>query len=186
MNEEPFEIERGWLSSITRVDSPNYDARPPGTEIDLVVIHSISLPPGTFGGPYIKQLFLNQLEMGAHEYFEKIASSRVSAHFLVGRAGQLTQFVRIEDRAWHAGESLWQGRVACNDFSLGIEVEGTDQIPYTDEQYTELCRLVKTLLEYLPHVTPNRIVGHCDVASGRKTDPGPYFDWDRLRTDLAL
>ena len=171
--------------AATRIESPNCDARPPATAIDLIVIHAISLPPGAFGGPYIAQFFTNELEISAHAYFQEIADLCVSTHFLIDRAGQLTQFVAIDDRAWHAGESAWQGRSACNDFSLGIELEGSDEAPYTDSQYTALEDLILALMQHLPDITPARIVGHCDISPGRKTDPGAYFDWSRLRRSLS-
>ena len=186
MTAQAFEIDRGWLSAATRIESPNFDARPPATAIDLIVIHAISLPPGVFGGPFITQLFTNELEIGAHEYFADIAELRVSAHFLIDRTGELIQLVGIEDRAWHAGESDWLGRSACNDFSLGIELEGCDETPFTDAQYTALSKLIPPLMQYLPAITPARIVGHCDISPGRKTDPGPCFDWVRVQRSLAL
>ena len=184
MSARAFEIDAGWLTAATRIESPNRDARPPATVIDLIVIHAISLPPGAFGGPYIAQFFTNQLEIGDHAYFQEIADLRVSAHFLIDRSGQLTQFVGIDHRAWHTGESAWQGRSACNDFSLGIELEGCDEASFTDAQYTALEDLIPPLMQHLPDITPARIVGHCDISPGRKTDPGPNFDWSRLRRSL--
>lgn len=178
-------IEGGWLVGARRIDSPNHDARPPGTVIDLVVIHAISLPPGQFGGPYVRQLFTNSLDAGAHEYFAHICALRVSAHFMIERAGRVTQFVGVHQRAWHAGESTWQGRTACNDFSIGIELEGCDEVAYTDAQYEALATLLKALCAHLPALAVDRIVGHSDIAPGRKTDPGPCFDWPRLRRSLC-
>jgi AmpD protein len=177
-------IEQGWIRGARRIASPNQDARPAGMAIDLVIIHAISLPPGEFGGPYVAQLFTNCLDPGAHPYFAEIAHLRVSAHFLIGRSGELTQFVAIDRRAWHAGESVWEGRPACNDYALGIELEGTDEAPFTDAQYAALALLLGALRARLPALTPDRIVGHADVAPGRKTDPGPHFDWSRLRRSL--
>jgi len=168
-----------WLLGIRRVISPNRDQRPVNTEIDLLVIHAISLPPGEFGGGYIDLLFTNSLPADAHPYFSGIAGSRVSAHVLIDRAGNLTQYVPFSDRAWHAGASEFRGRNHCNDFSIGIELEGCDDQPYTGAQYLMLARLTKTLQARWPAITRTRIVGHCDIAPGRKTDPGPKFDWAR-------
>jgi len=164
------------------VDSPNQDARPPGVEISLVVIHSISLPPGQFGGDAIERLFTNRLDAAAHPYFESIAHLRVSSHFLVRRDGALVRFVPVERRAWHAGASSWRGRSRCNDFSVGIELEGSDDSPFADPQYAALARLLMDLQTRLPL---RDIVGHSDIAPGRKTDPGPQFDWPRLLAALA-
>ena len=165
--------------------SPNFDARSPNIAIDLVVIHAISLPPGEFGGPYIEQLFTNRLEAGAHPYFAAIDGLRVSAHFLIRRDGRLIQFVDIFARAWHAGESNWQGRTRCNDFSIGVELEGCDEQSFTDAQYLRLGRLLEDLFELLPTLSVDRLVGHSDIAPGRKTDPGPHFDWSRVRQTLS-
>jgi AmpD protein len=164
------------------VDSPNQDARPPGVEINLVVIHSISLPPGEFGGDAIERLFTNRLDPAAHPYFESIAHLRVSSHFLVRRDGALVRFVPVERRAWHAGASSWRGRGRCNDFSVGIELEGADDAPFGDAQYSALAALVLRLRAALPL---RAIAGHSEIAPGRKTDPGPRFDWQRLLLDLA-
>lgn len=171
----------GWLPRARRVDSPNFDARPAGTAIDLIVIHAISLPPGEFGGPHVEALFTNRLDARAHPYFAGIASLRVSAHFFIDRAGQLTQFVDLHARAWHAGVSRWEGRERCNDFSIGIELEGCDEQAFTDAQYDALNALVDELAARLPAVNRLRLVGHRDIAPGRKTDPGPHFDWARVR-----
>lgn len=165
--------------------SPHHDARPPGATIDLLVIHGISLPPGEFGGPWIERLFLGDLPVEAHPYFRQIANPRVAAHLLIRRDGALLQFVPFTQRAWHAGISAFEGRPACNDFSIGIELEGADHIAYTDAQYTELTAVSQALMRAYPGVTPARIVGHSDIAPGRKTDPGPAFDWPRLRAQLA-
>jgi N-acetyl-anhydromuramoyl-L-alanine amidase len=164
------------------IASPNYDERAPGTVIDLIVIHSISLPPGEFGGRGIVDLFTNHLDPGAHPYYATIRALRVSAHLLVRRDGELLQFVPCTLRAWHAGVSSWRGRERCNDFSIGIELEGADDIPFTDAQYDVLVPLVRLLRAAYP-ITD--IVGHSDIAPGRKTDPGPHFDWGRCQFEQA-
>ncbi len=169
--------DAGWVETALRTPSPNFDARPPDTEITLVVVHGISLPPGRFGGPGIAALFANRLRAGAHPYYADIANLRVSAHFLIRRRGELQQFVSCRDRAWHAGVSQWRGRPGCNDYSIGIELEGTDTVPYTRAQYRALDRLLDVLRRRHPIADT---VGHSDVAPGRKTDPGPAFDWKRL------
>jgi AmpD protein len=175
-----------WLQDALHVPSPNYDERPAGVDISLLVVHGISLPPGEFGGPWIDQLFTNQLESDAHPYFREIADLRVSSHLLIRRDGRLVQYVPFSKRAWHAGPSCFQGREACNDFSIGIELEGDDCASYTDLQYTRLAHIVRDLRETFPAITPERIVGHCDIAPERKTDPGPAFDWERLHQLIAL
>lgn len=167
----------GWLVGARLVPSPNCDDRPPGMDVDLVVIHSISLPPGEFGGDAIERLFTNRLDADAHPYFGAIASLRVAAHFLVRRDGELVQFVPCEKRAWHAGESSWRGRGRCNDYSIGIELEGCDERPFEPEQYEALERLIVAVRARYPI---RECVGHCDVAPARKTDPGPRFDWSRV------
>ena len=164
------------------VDSPNQDDRPPGTEVSLVVIHSISLPPGEYGGDAIERFFTNRLDPAAHPYFREIHELRVSSHFLVRRDGEVVQFVPVERRAWHAGDSSWRGRSRCNDFSVGIELEGTDDSPFADSQYHELAQLLRSLCQSLPIKS---IAAHSEVAPGRKTDPGARFDWKRLLLDLA-
>jgi AmpD protein len=172
----------GRLREARWVPSPNHDPRPPATTVDLLVIHGISLPPGEFGGPWIEQLFQNRLEWEAHPYFATIRGLRVSAHLLIRRDGDLIQFVDLHERAWHAGASSFTGRSACNDFSIGIELEGADTIPYTDAQYRVLAETVRELMVRFPAIGPERIVGHSDIAPGRKSDPGPAFDWGRLRS----
>jgi AmpD protein len=172
----------GLIHGARQVASPNCDERPPGTAIDLVVVHGISLPPGEFGGPWIDALFTNTLPVDGHEYFAGLAGLRVSSHALIRRSGEVVQYVPCGRRAWHAGQSRWQGRTNCNDFSVGIELEGTDTQPYTSVQYATLSRLIVGLCRAYPQVTPERIVGHSDVAPGRKTDPGIAFDWPLLRT----
>ncbi len=164
------------------VRSPNQDARPAGTKITLLVVHAISLPPGQFGGDAIERLFTNRLDAAAHPYFRGIADLRVSSHFLIRRDGELVQFVPVKRRAWHAGTSSWRGRSRCNDFSIGVELEGTEDGPFTDAQYSRLAGLVSSLKTKLPL---RDIAAHSDVASGRKTDPGAHFDWPRLFAALS-
>ena len=171
--------ESGWIAGIRQLPSPNCDARPAGSAIELLVIHNISLPPGEFGGPGIVELFTNRLDPGAHPYYREIAGRRVSAHFLIRRDGELLQFVPCGLRAWHAGESNWRGRSRCNDFSIGIELEGTDDVPFEDAQYRRLAGLARALATAYPGIPS---VGHSDIAPGRKTDPGPCFDWARYRS----
>lgn len=175
----------GLINAARQVASPNCDDRPPATQVDLVVVHAISLPPGEFGGSDVDRLFTCTLDPCAHPYFETIAHLRVSAHLLIGREGQLTQYVPFHRRAWHAGESCFLGRRACNDFSIGIELEGTDDTPYTEAQYGTLVPVLHSLMTAYPGVDARRIVGHCDIAPGRKTDPGPSFDWPRLLRGLT-
>lgn len=172
--------QTGYVSTARLVISPNYNHRPDGIEPDLIVIHNISLPPGEFGGPWIEALFTNQLPPQAHPYFTTIATLKVSAHFLIRRTGELVQFVPVHLRAWHAGVSCFQGRTHCNDFSIGIELEGTDTLPYTEAQYQQLLPLIALLRQHYPAITLERITGHSDIAPGRKTDPGSAFDWQRL------
>ena len=169
--------DKAWLVDVRRISSPNCDARPDDTLIDLLVIHGISLPPGEFGGSYIDQLFTNSLNKDEHPYFSGISDLKVSAHVLIDRLGRLTQYVSFNKRAWHAGRSEFQGRSCCNDYSIGIELEGTDEQAYTDEQYQSLLELTKLIRTHWPAVTKDQIVGHCQIAPGRKTDPGPAFDW---------
>lgn len=164
------------------VRSPNQDARPRGTRITLLVVHAISLPPGEFGGDAIERLFTNRLDSSAHPYFREIAELRVSTHFLIRRHGELVQFVPVKRRAWHAGASSWRGRSRCNDFSIGVELEGTDDGPFTNAQYARLAGLVRHLRSALPL---RDIAAHSDIAPGRKTDPGPGFDWPRILAALS-
>lgn len=173
--------QTGLVRGVRFVPSPNHDARPEGSRPELVVVHGISLPPGEFGGPWIDRLFTNRIPAGAHPSFHEIHGLRVAAHALVRRDGELVQYVPFDRRAWHAGVSSWEGREAVNDFSVGIELEGTDEAPYTGAQYARLAELIRALAAAYPGITPERIVGHSDVAPGRKTDPGPAFDWERLR-----
>lgn len=172
-------IPPGWLAQARRAPSPNCDERPTGIDIDLLVIHGISLPPAQFGGRYIEDFFLNRLDPGAHAYFEGLRDMRVSAHALIRRDGEVVQFVPFGKRAWHAGVSRFCGRQRCNDFSIGIELEGTDDIPYEDAQYRRLARVTRQLMQAYPGIGKTRIAGHSDIAPGRKTDPGPAFDWQR-------
>jgi N-acetyl-anhydromuramoyl-L-alanine amidase len=169
------------LSEIRFVPSPNFDERPPGCEVNLLVIHNISLPPDEFGGDGILELFTNRLDPEDHPYYRSIGELKVSAHFLIRRSGEIIQFVSCENRAWHAGESCWQGRSRCNDYSIGIELEGSDSVPFADVQYIALGALTRALQQRYPIV---EIAGHSDVAPGRKTDPGPCFDWGRYRALL--
>lgn len=180
-----IEPHSGWLTDVRTVRSPNCDERPPQTELGLIVIHGISLPPGEFGGGWIDRFFCNDLPATADPYFATIAGLKVSAHVLIDRAGVPTQFVSFNDRAWHAGRSSHRGREACNDFSVGVELEGVDDAPYRPEQYAMLVELIAALRRAYPSLRDAEIVGHSDISPGRKTDPGPAFDWPRLRNALA-
>ncbi|MDE1169233.1 MAG: 1,6-anhydro-N-acetylmuramyl-L-alanine amidase AmpD [Pseudomonas sp.] len=173
----------GWCDGVPHCPSPNFNERPEA-EVSLLVIHNISLPPAQFNTGKVQQFFQNRLDPSEHPYFESISHLRVSAHFLIEREGQVTQFVSCLQRAWHAGVSTFEGREACNDFSIGIELEGTDELPFTDAQYQALTRLTEQLLAQFPGITAQRITGHSDIAPGRKTDPGPAFDWPRYLAGL--
>jgi AmpD protein len=175
------DLGTGLLDEARYLPSPNCDDRPFGSAIDLIVIHGISLPPGQFGGPWIDALFTNALDRAAHPYFQTLDGLRVSAHLLIRRDGELTQYLPFHRRAWHAGASEYAGRSCCNDFSIGIELEGADQIPYADGQYPRLAAVIRAVRAVYPAITANRLTGHADIAPGRKTDPGPAFDWERLR-----
>jgi len=175
-----LDTNKAWLEGVRHHLSPHYDERPKGVEIELLVIHAISLPPGQFGGSFIDQLFTHRLNKNEHPYFVDIADLRVSAHLLIRRLGEITQYVSFQQRAWHAGVSTFAGRSRCNDFSIGIELEGCDDVAYTDEQYQQLAQVINILQQTWPVLTRDRIVGHCDIAPGRKTDPGQAFDWGRL------
>ena len=179
-------IKNGWLSTAKKIPSPNFDERSDPADISLLVIHNISLPPEQFGGGYIEQFFCNQLDPNTHPYFASICELTVSAHCLITREGELIQFVPFDKRAWHAGVSSFEGRDKCNDYSIGIELEGADTINYTDEQYTTLLKLTQQLTEAYPSITSERITGHSDIAPGRKTDPGEAFDWSRFFAELTL
>ena len=175
----------GLLSGVRQVLSPHFDERPPGVVPELLVVHGISLPLGEFGGPWIDRLFTGTLPWERHPYFKQIEGLRASSHALIRRDGQIVQYVPFTERAWHAGRSEYQGRMGCNDFSIGIELEGTDDTPYTDAQYERLVALTAALLAAYPTLSAEHIVGHSDIAPGRKTDPGPTFDWGLFRTQLA-
>ncbi|THF63167.1 1,6-anhydro-N-acetylmuramyl-L-alanine amidase AmpD [Pseudothauera nasutitermitis] len=172
----------GWLAGARRVPSPNHDERPADAVVRLLVVHAISLPPDEFGGPGVEQLFTNRLDADGHPYYREIHGLRVSAHFFVRRDGELVQFVPVGARAWHAGVSSWRGCERCNDFSVGIELEGCDRLPFEEAQYRRLAELIDALRRELPI---EDIVGHSDIAPGRKTDPGPCFDWTHLHALLA-
>ena len=174
-----------YLLDARQQPSPNCDERPAGSEISLIVIHGISLPPGEYGGAAIDQLFTNCLDPGAHPYFSTIAGLRVSSHLLIRRDGEVVQYVPFRKRAWHAGESSYQGCSGCNDYSVGIELEGQDDEAYAGIQYERLAGVIQALVERFPALTTDRITGHCDIAPQRKTDPGPAFDWQGLYSRLA-
>ncbi len=175
----------GLVSGARILPSPNCDARPPGCQPELIVVHSISLPPGDFGGPWIDRFFTNQLDPGAHPYFQEISALQVSAHLLIRRDGEVVQYVPLTMRAWHAGESCHDGRSCCNDFSVGIELEGLDDLPYEDVQYERLAELVQLLRTSMASLRDAPVVGHSDIAPERKTDPGSAFDWARLQDLLS-
>ncbi|MBS1213467.1 MAG: N-acetylmuramyl-l-alanine amidase [Proteobacteria bacterium] len=180
-----MEIQEDWLEGARHILSPHCDDRPDEEDITLIVIHGISLPPGEFGGEWIERLFTDSLPADVHPYFESVRGLHVSAHVLIRRDGAVTQFVPFHKRAWHAGVSRYGGRDSCNDYSVGIELEGTDYVPYTDIQYERLAELIAALCRHHSGLIPERIVGHSDIAPGRKTDPGPHFDWQRLHRLLA-
>lgn len=180
-----FSIHDGWLSPAIHTPSPNFDSRPEGCAIDLLVVHNISLPPGEYGSGCIQQLFCNTLDCSQHPYFARLVGLKVSSHLLIERSGELTQFVAFPDRAWHAGQSTYGGRSRCNDFSIGIELEGVDDKPYSDAQYQALIQVTALLLRTYPRMNKERITGHSDIAPGRKTDPGPAFDWQRFLMALG-
>jgi len=174
-------IKQGWLEQVEVQKSPHFTPRDKAQKISLLVIHNISLPPGKFGGPYISDLFLGKLDKTLDPYFEDIYQLQVSAHCLIRRDGHIIQYVSFDDKAWHAGVSSFKGQERCNDFSIGIELEGTDTLPYTTQQYQQLVSLVKKLQESYPLIGHNNMVGHCDIAPGRKTDPGDSFDWQLFK-----
>jgi AmpD protein len=180
-----IDVATGLVDEARFVASPNCDECPDGFSMELVVLHNISLPPGEFGGPWIEALFTNNLPADEHPYFAEIEGMKVSAHVLIRRSGELVQFVPFHRRAWHAGQSEYCGRECCNDFSIGIELEGTDELPYEIEQYEKLVELLGALYAAYPGLSPEHLTGHEHIAPGRKTDPGPAFDWDRLRQQLA-
>ena len=180
-----IDCSNGLIDPADQCPSPNQDARPGGAEPELIVLHSISLPPGEFGGPYIEQLFTNRLDPDEHAYFAGIRELQVSAHILIRRDGSLVQFVPFTRRAWHAGQSGFRGVPACNDYSIGIEIEGEDSVDYSDHQYSALAGTVTALTGAYISLNARQIAGHCDVSPGRKTDPGPAFDWLRLYDGIA-
>jgi N-acetyl-anhydromuramoyl-L-alanine amidase len=183
----PLRIDRatGLLSGVRQVLSPHFDTRPAGAAPELLIVHGISLPPGEFGGPWIDRLFTGELPASAHPYFKEIEGLKASAHALIRRDGEIVQYVPFGERAWHAGRSEYRGRGTCNDFSIGVELEGAEGIPYTDAQYAQLALLSRALLDVYATLRPEHIVGHSDVAPGRKQDPWPSFDWARFRALLV-
>ena len=182
---EKFAISNHFLHPARQLVSPNQSDREPANEISLLVIHNISLPPGNFGGGYVDDLFCNCLDCSVHPFFAEIAQLRVSAHLLIERDGRVTQYVPFNCKAWHAGQSCFEGRESCNDFSIGIELEGTDDSSFTDVQYDALAAITRLLIEEYPAISVDRIVGHSDIAPGRKTDPGQQFDWQKYRGAVA-
>jgi N-acetyl-anhydromuramoyl-L-alanine amidase len=176
--------DQGWALDVIRLESPNFDARPDGATVDLIVIHNISLPPSQFGDDWIDDLFLNRLDPTAHPYFETIHTFQVSSHFLIKRDGTVKQYVSCDDRAWHAGASAWRGRTRCNDFAIGIELEGDDYSAFESVQYNVLKRLTESLLEKYPSI--QGIAGHSEIAPDRKTDPGVHFDWLRYEKEANI
>ncbi len=180
MSDYNVDVNSGLIAPARLCLSPNRDDRPSGDAPDLLVLHGISLPPGEFGGEHIEQLFCNKLDWDEHPYFGEIRGLEVSAHLLIRRDGELLQFVPFNERAWHAGQSCHRGRTRCNDFSIGIELEGEDETPYEEQQYAVLAKVYKAIQRAYPAISPREVVGHCDIAPGRKTDPGPAFDWLRL------
>jgi AmpD protein len=179
------DLATGRINGARWVPSPNCDARPTDCAIDLVVVHAISLPPGEFGGDHIDNFFQNRLDGSQHPYFATIDTLQVSAHLLIDRDGALTQYVSFNDRAWHAGQSNYCGRERCNDFSIGIELEGCDELPFTEPQYVALTETLRALLAAYASLSAARLVGHSDISPGRKTDPGPHFNWPKLRALLS-
>ena len=177
-------IKDNLIEGVTFHSSPNFDSRPKDTDISLIVIHSISLPPGKYGGNEIKDFFLNELDTSNHEYFESIKNLKVSSHIVIKRTGEIIQFVPFNKRAWHAGISSYLGKENCNDYSIGIELEGTDDSEFTDEQYNSLINLTSSLIRSYPNLSEDRLVGHSDIAPGRKSDPGIFFDWKRFIVDV--
>ena len=182
---DQWKFANGWLACARPAPSPNFNARPTAAAPELIVIHGISLPPGEYGSPYIEALFTNQLNPADHTYFSEVAHLTVSAHFLIRRDGEIVQFVSTDDRAWHAGESCWEQRSNCNDFSIGIEVEGCDEERYEMAQYRMLAQLIAAVRNQYPAIEHDAIVGHSDIAPGRKTDPGSAFDWLQLKQLLG-
>ena len=180
-----FRIVGGWIEGIKHVPSPFFDKRTKDSDVSLLVVHNISLPPGEFGGSYIEDFFQGKLEPTTHPFFKVIHCMRVSAHCLIKRTGEVVQFVSFDDRAWHAGQSSFSGRDRCNDYSIGIELEGTDSVAYTNEQYASLAAITSSIRRKYPDITPERVTGHQYIAPLRKTDPGLAFDWPRFRLSLS-
>ena len=178
-----FHVKDGQLIGARQIPSPNFNQRPENTEIQLIVVHNISLPPSQFGGGYIEQFFQNQLDWSVHPYFQTIQGMEVSTHLLILRSGEVLQFVNFNDRAWHAGRSTYLGKKECNDYSIGIELEGSDDLPFEQAQYDALVQVTACLQAYYPK-TQQHIAGHSDIAPGRKTDPGPHFNWSAFREQL--
>ena len=178
-------IDDGLLTNADQYPSSNHNQRPNEDDINLLVIHGISLPAGEFGGPWIDDLFLNRLDTSSHPSFASLKGLKVSSHLLIRRNGAIHQYVPFHKRAWHAGISSYQGRENCNDYSIGIELEGTNSTPFTDSQYTNLSQITRLLLSHYPHMNRQRITGHEQIAPGRKTDPGPFFDWSRYYSLLS-
>ena len=178
-----FQVVDGQLIGAKQIPSPNFNQRPDEAKIELVVIHNISLPPSQFGGGYIQQFFQNQLDSSVHPYFETIQELKVSAHLLILRTGEVLQFVNLAQRAWHAGRSAYLGQQECNDYSIGIELEGSDDLPFEDAQYETLVHVTACLQQAYPQIQQH-LAGHSDIAPGRKTDPGPFFDWLDYRNRL--
>lgn len=176
----------GWLMNARAVPSPNFNVRPSDSDVSLLVIHNISLPPGEFSGACVEEFFCNRLDCTAHPYFAEIADLKVSSHLFIRRNGELVQFVSLFDRAWHAGRSVFEGQIECNDYSIGIELEGTDEQQYTQAQYARLIEVSRQVLALFPTITADRIVGHNHIAPGRKTDPGPAFDWQFYLSHLTI
>jgi N-acetyl-anhydromuramoyl-L-alanine amidase len=179
-------VPTGLLTGVRQVLGPHRDSRPAAAVTDLIVMHGISLPPGEFGGPWIDRLFTGQLPARHHPYFATIEGARVSAHVLIRRDGEIVQFVPFHERAWHAGVSEFRGRTACNDFSIGIELEGTDDEAYRSEQYVAAASVIRALIAAYPVLNPQHVLGHSDIAPGRKTDPGPVFDWNHFRSLIQV
>ena len=175
-----FQVIEGQLIGARQIASPNYNARPAHSEIELLVVHSVSLPPSQFGGGYIEQFFQNELDWSLHPYFQTIQGMQVSTHLLILRSGEVLQFVNFNQRAWHSGRSTYLGKKECNDYSIGIELEGSDDLPFQEIQYQVLAHVVTVLQATYPKLLQH-VAGHSDIARGRKTDPGPYFDWLKIR-----
>lgn len=175
-----MKIKNGWIEKVRNIPSPNFDARPTNCLPTLIVIHCISLPPGKFGGDAIDDFFTNKLKTEEHSYFKEIQNLTVSSHLLIKRNGALTQYVSLESRAWHAGQSIYCGQENCNDFSIGIELEGTEELSYSEQQYLQLHKTISSLIKHYPNLSTKRIVGHSEIAPDRKTDPGQAFNWKKL------